>query len=155
MTKQSVACAEADRFIERYGLLSEEDGLPRTAGRMMALMIVEGGPFSFSGLAQRLQVSRASVSTNTRLLEQLGMIERVTRPGERQDYFQLVADPWARTLEAWLDRQLKKRKVLEDLQSSSSLSADARGRVEAMLNFMRTAAENARTALAGLRPDKK
>ena len=54
-----------ERFIEGFGLLMQQDGLPRIAGRMLALFIVEGGPFSFSELAEKLQVSRGSISTNT------------------------------------------------------------------------------------------
>lgn len=88
-----------DWFIERFGLMNEEDGMPRTAGRMFALMLIESGPISFSDLATRLEVSRGGVSTNTRLLEEFGMIERVSRRGERQDYFQVVENPWERIIE--------------------------------------------------------
>jgi DNA-binding transcriptional regulator GbsR (MarR family) len=70
-----------EQFIERVGLIAQVDGLPRIAGRIMGLLVIYGGPFSFAEIAKRLQVSRGSISTNRRLLENLGVIERVARPG--------------------------------------------------------------------------
>lgn len=87
-----------DRFIEQKGMEYQAEGLPRIAGRLMGLMLIEDGPFAFGGLAERLKVSRGSVSTNTRLLESLGVIERVSKPGERGDFFQLSSDPYVSLL---------------------------------------------------------
>ncbi len=87
-----------DQFIEQKGMEYQAEGLPRIAGRLMGLMLIEDGPFAFGGLAERLKVSRGSVSTNTRLLENLGVIERVSKPGERGDYFQLSSDPYVSLL---------------------------------------------------------
>ncbi len=141
------------RFIERFGLALEDDGLPRTAGRMIALMIVYGGAFSFSDLAERLEISRGSVSTNTRLLEQRGMIERIARSGERQDYFQAAQNPELRTIEAWAERQVKKERIIEDLLSDQELAADARKRVEEVREFLRATSNAARSMIASLREE--
>lgn len=102
-------------FVERMGLIIQADGLPRIAGRIMGLMVVHGGPFSFAELAERLQVSRASVSTNTRLLENLGVIERTTVPRDRQDYFRLRPNPYARMLRGYADRMRRTREVVQGL----------------------------------------
>ena len=48
-------------FVERMGLVTQADGLPRIAGRIMGLMIVHGGSFGFTELTERLSVSRASI----------------------------------------------------------------------------------------------
>jgi DNA-binding transcriptional regulator GbsR (MarR family) len=45
--------AVVEEFVERMGLVAEGDGLPRIAGRIMGLMVIEGGPLSFAELAQR------------------------------------------------------------------------------------------------------
>ena len=87
-----------DRFIEQKGMEYQAEGLPRIAGRLLGLMLIEDGPFEFGCLAERLNVSRGSVSTNTRLLESLGVIERVSKPGERGDFFQLSTDPYVSLL---------------------------------------------------------
>ena len=69
------------RFVEEVGLLWERDGLPRISGKIVALLIVEDREFDLEELADRLQVSRGSVSTNTRLLESHGVLRRTSRPG--------------------------------------------------------------------------
>ncbi|HUU24560.1 MAG TPA: MarR family transcriptional regulator [Methyloceanibacter sp.] len=105
-------------FVERMGLITQADGLPRIAGRIMGLMIVHGGPFGFAELADRLSVSRASISTNTRLLEDLGVIERTATPGDRQDYFRLSRQPYARMLRGIVERMHRAREVVERAQTA-------------------------------------
>lgn len=85
--------AAEERFIEAMGLAHEEDRLPRIAGRLVGLLILSPDPVRFDHLAERLRVSRASISTNTRLLENMGVIQRVTRPGDRRDYFRINEEP--------------------------------------------------------------
>lgn len=102
--------------MERLGLVAQADGLPRIAGRIMGLLVIHGGPFSFAELAERLKVSRGSISTNSRLLENLGVIERVTRPGERQDYFRIRPEPYVELLWGSLSRLYKAREVVTDAQ---------------------------------------
>lgn len=93
-----------EEFIERLGLIAQADGLPRIAGRIMGLLVIHGGPFSFAELGEQLKVSRGSISTNTRLLENLGIIERVARSGERQDYFQMCSNPYQQLLRGLIKR---------------------------------------------------
>jgi biotin operon repressor len=78
------------RFVERMGLEAERDGLPRIAGRILGFLITADAPASLDQIADALQVSRASVSTNCRLLEQIGAAERVSLPGDRKDYYELA-----------------------------------------------------------------
>ena len=114
-----------ERFIEQQGLAAQGDGLPRIAGRMLGLLIFDGRTYSFGELATELQVSRGSVSTNARLLEALGAIERVTRPGDRQDYFQLSEDPYSRILDGALERAEKSRRMIEKSRSALPASGSA------------------------------
>jgi DNA-binding transcriptional regulator GbsR (MarR family) len=103
-------------FVERMGLIMQADGKPRIAGRILGLMIVHGGPFGFTELADRLSVSRASISTNTRLLEDLGVLERTAMPGDRQDYFRLTRQPYARLLRGVVQRMHRARDVVGGAQ---------------------------------------
>lgn len=111
-----------EEFIERMGLIAEGDGLPRIAGRIMGLMIIDGGPLSFTELAEQLAVSRGSISTNTRFLEHLGVIERVARRGERQDYFQLATAPYVRLLQGSVDRAMKAHEVVAQARDQLSMT---------------------------------
>lgn len=110
----------AERFVDQMGMISQADGLPRIAGRLMGLMVLEIGPFGFSDLEERLNVSRGSISTNTRLLENMGVIERISMPGRRQDYFQLTEDPYARLLHGLTYRMTKAEKTVRETQKSLS-----------------------------------
>jgi DNA-binding transcriptional regulator GbsR (MarR family) len=101
-------------FIEGMGVIAQADGLPRIAGRLIAFMVIEEGPFSFSDLAIKLSVSRASISTNTRLLESMGIIDRVGKPGDRQDYFKLAEDPYVKLLHGLNFRMNKAKKLIEN-----------------------------------------
>lgn len=86
-------------FIESMGRQFEEDGAPRIAGRLFGLLMVQEEPCSLDDVAELLQVSKGSASSNARLLEQLGIAERVTRAGDRRDYYQISPDIGERTLE--------------------------------------------------------
>ncbi|PLY16882.1 MAG: transcriptional regulator [Sedimenticola sp.] len=105
-----------EEFVERLGLVAQADGLPRIAGRIMGFLVIHGGPYSFSELAEHLKVSRGSISSNTRLLESLGVIERITRPGERQDYFQMRPHPYMELVRGLQSRLNKARQVVADAQ---------------------------------------
>src|SRR5687768_5807394 len=86
------------QFVEKMGLICEKEGLARSAGRIFGLLLVGGRPYSLDELAEQLQASKASVSTNARMLEQLGMIERVSSLGDRRDFYRVLSDPWERML---------------------------------------------------------
>ncbi len=86
---------DKQRYIEEVGLLLEQSGVPRMAGRVLgALLVAEPAEQSAETLADTLQASRGSISTATRYLIQLGLTERVTKPGERRDYFRCKPGAW-------------------------------------------------------------
>lgn len=89
----------ATRFVERLGLQVESEGFPRIAGRMIGYLLLQDEPRSLDELAEALQVSKASVSTNARALEGLGYVERHSMPGDRRDYYLIVDEPWAQLLQ--------------------------------------------------------
>jgi DNA-binding transcriptional regulator GbsR (MarR family) len=92
------------RFTGRMGLLFEADGRPRIAGRIFAYLLVSDGPRSLDELARALKVSKASVSTNARLLASTGVLERVSRPGDRHDYYLVAPDLFTRSVADRLGR---------------------------------------------------
>jgi len=75
-------------YIEDVALYFEAQGLPRIAGRIMALLLTCDPPHrSAKELCEELGVSKGSVSTMTRLLLASGSIERKSIPGQRTTYF--------------------------------------------------------------------
>jgi DNA-binding transcriptional regulator GbsR (MarR family) len=93
-----------DQFIERLGLIMEADGLPRIAGRLFGLLLLTSEPLSLDQLAARLKVSKASISLDARLLRQRGVIDRVSVPGDRRDYYRVAPDLFRRNMEHRLAR---------------------------------------------------
>ncbi|MGB0797866.1 MAG: GbsR/MarR family transcriptional regulator [Planktomarina sp.] len=91
--------ATREDFIEKIGLIGQAEGLPRIAGRIFGMLMFDGDVVSFSDLSAKLSVSRASISTSVRLLEERGLIKRTGKSGERQDYFQLAPDAYATMLQ--------------------------------------------------------
>lgn len=86
-------------FIEKIGLIAQADGLPRIAGRVLGLLVFDGAALAFGDIADELQVSRGSVSSATRILEERRLIRRTTRPGRRQDFFELADKPYVSMME--------------------------------------------------------
>ena len=122
-------------FIEKSGLISQAEGLPRIAGRVFGLLIFDGEMVSFGALATRLQVSRASISSSIRLLEERGLIKRMTKPGERQDFFQLAPNPYATMLEGIQKRTQSTRDDIADTIASLPSDADAVERLKEYADF--------------------
>ncbi len=87
---------QSQQFIEEVGLLFEAEGLPRMAGRIFGWLLISNPPYQSPGeLTEVLQASKGSISSMTRLLAQLGLIERISLPGKRRDYFQIKPNVWS------------------------------------------------------------
>lgn len=138
-------------FIERMGLSAQADGLPRIAGRMLGYFIIHGGPTSLVHLSEELEVSRASVSTNARMLRDLGVLEATAVPGDRQDYYRLAERHYLRMLEGYVERMGGLGQSLA--RAERELGADwpdARTRLADMHHFVDTAREHTRDLIARL-----
>jgi len=84
------------QFVEEFALAYEAAGIPRTAGRILGwLMVCDPPEQTTSQLVEALGSSKASISTMTRLLVQMHLIERVPRRGSRQDYFRIRPGTWS------------------------------------------------------------
>jgi DNA-binding transcriptional regulator GbsR (MarR family) len=86
---------EEKHFIEDISLYFEQMGLPRMAGRVLGvLLICEPPAQSLTDLCEILQASKSSISTTTRLLIEMSLIERTASPVPRQVYFQFKPGGW-------------------------------------------------------------
>jgi DNA-binding transcriptional regulator GbsR (MarR family) len=77
-------------FVEKLAICGEEDGLPRIAGRLIGFLMMHEQAYSLDDLAEALQISKASVSTNARMLEDKGILVRTSSPGDRRDYYEIA-----------------------------------------------------------------
>ena len=110
--------AQTADFIERMGLALESDGLPRTAGRIFGLLLVSEDCRSLDQLATELRVSKGSVSTNARLLEQRGVLERNSRPSDRRDYYRVPPDLFTQTMAQRLERWGRFHEAIREARTS-------------------------------------
>ena len=127
-----------EEFIELVGRISQAEGLPKSAGRMMGLLIFDGGQVSFGDMAERLHISRGSVSSSSRVLEEFGLIRRTSKPGQRQDYFELEEDPYLNLLDRACVRAKKAKDLIEKSASQLDESPEIKGRVADFADFYRT-----------------
>jgi DNA-binding transcriptional regulator GbsR (MarR family) len=86
---------EEKHFIEDISLFFEQMGLPRIAGRILGVLLISDPPEqSINDLCEVLQTSKSSISTNTRLLTETGLIERAASPIPRRIYFRFKPGGW-------------------------------------------------------------
>lgn len=119
--------AESD-FIEKFGLMTQGDGMSRILGRIWGLLMLREGPLDADDIAKLLQVSRASVSTNMKTLLSLNVLERVSKPGQRRDFFSIKPDTYLsliegqiKKLEAQLEFVKNARKSISGKHAEASL----------------------------------
>src|SRR5437773_2679943 len=99
------------RYIDETGLLLERAGLPRIAGLVLGwLQVCEPEQQSLGELTDALGISKASASTTTRFLDQLGVVERTVLPGDRRDYYRISHDAWHRFLQTRIDTMQRLRR---------------------------------------------
>ena len=114
----------------------ENEGLPRIAGRIMGYLLLSKKPCQAAELADELMVSHGSVSTNTRLLERLQVIERVAVAGERAAAYQLTQDPYGSLLTGQLDRMRRMHSMIVESSAEIPASMDVgRERMGMMARF--------------------
>ncbi len=106
--------AEKQRFAEEVGIFFEQQGMPRMAGRILGWLMISDPPHQTTGeLTQALLASKGSISTMTRLLIRLGLIERISLPGQRRDYFRIKPGAWHQMLKDSLVQTTAFRQLIE------------------------------------------
>ena len=95
---------EEAEFVDRLGLFMELLGGSRTMGRVYGwLLICDPPKQSLTELAQTLSVSKASVSTVARQLQEGGLIERLPS-STRQHQYRVTPGGFSSVLSAQLSR---------------------------------------------------
>ncbi|TVQ08951.1 MAG: hypothetical protein EA364_14845 [Balneolaceae bacterium] len=77
-------------YIEETGILFEQLGMTRMAGRIFGLLIVsDQNTVSFNHIQEVLNASKGSISGTTKQLIAVGFIEPVSLSGDRKTYFRI------------------------------------------------------------------
>lgn len=91
MTKQE----QLLEWVERVAMYLARDGVPPIAGRVLGWLMVCDPPEQSAGqISDAIGASRASLTSNLRLLTSMGFLDWRTRPGERTVYYRMAEDAW-------------------------------------------------------------
>jgi DNA-binding transcriptional regulator GbsR (MarR family) len=104
---------ELHDFIESMGLLMERMGAARTFGRIFGLLLVAQKALSLDEMAELLQVSKPSISTNIRMIETAALAERVSVPGDRRHYYRIRPGSLEHSVAARLPLMAQMKGVVE------------------------------------------
>jgi len=105
---------EEKHFVEEFGIVFEQSGLPRMAGRILGWLLLSDPPHQSIGeLTEALAASKGSISTMTRLLIRIGLIERISLPGVRHDYFRIRPGALQHQLKQGIEQVTMFRKLAE------------------------------------------
>ncbi|MCB9134001.1 MAG: hypothetical protein H6636_01145 [Anaerolineales bacterium] len=82
-------------YVEDVMLELEQMSVPRTASRILAYLLVSEVPEqSMQDVVVALQLSKSSVSSAIQTLLQFQLIERVSLPGKRPDFYRVGPGLW-------------------------------------------------------------
>ena len=101
-------------YVEDIALHFEQAGLSRTAGRIFGWLLICQPPHqTMTELVDGLQISKSSISTATRYLMQVGLIQRFSLPGIRQDYYRIAEGVWQNSMNQQQEQVTILRKLAE------------------------------------------
>ncbi|CAN5745048.1 MarR family transcriptional regulator [soil metagenome] len=121
-------------FIEEMAIFMDEAGLPRMAGRVLGLLLVCSPPHLSAGeMGASLQASKGSISTMTRMLINMGFVERIGLPQQRQSYFRIRPGVWSGLLKTQVGKVAAARALAaRGIQMLKEEGIDADGRLGEM-----------------------
>lgn len=109
----------AERFIQAYAKLLVGWGMPLTAARIFAYLMLQPKPVSLDQIASALEVSKASAWGGTRHLERVNQIERFGEPGSKRALFAPM-DNLARSLSNYSRLLSRSGKLMRDAVSAAA-----------------------------------
>ncbi len=126
---------ELHKFIENLGMYFENYGVPRIGGRMLGLLLVTPEPLSAESMSGILKVSRASVSTNLRMLLQVGWAEKASFPGDRTTYYVFPENGFEKTLTLEIQAMSTLKRFVHQGRNALPPGDAARDRLETLANW--------------------
>lgn len=85
----------ASRYVESLALTLSQIGLKRMPARVLAALVTtHEGRLTAAELASKLSASPAAISGAVRYLEQIDLVAKERKPGERRDHYRIDGDRW-------------------------------------------------------------
>jgi hypothetical protein len=138
----------SERFIQSYARLLTSWGMPLTAARVFAFMMLQPRPVSLDEIAAGMGISKAGAWAATRHLEQVNQIERFGEPGSKRALFAPMEN-FARSLLNY-SRLLSKSGALMREGAAVAAGPEARARMLERADFFLTVHEAIESTMADL-----
>ena len=100
-------------LIDASGRVSQDLGLGRIIGQVMASVYFREEPSSLDDIGKELSLSKAAVSIATRQLDKIGLIKEVWIKGDRKTYYK-TSDHLASTLQKGIMELLRNKLQITD-----------------------------------------
>jgi predicted transcriptional regulator len=103
-------------WVERVAsFFAEHYGLPPITGRILGwLLVCDPVEQSAAEIVKAIGASRASLTTNLQILNALGLVRRLTRPGRRTTYYRIDDDMWATVIKRRIQSMMSFSRITVD-----------------------------------------
>ena len=149
-TPQQLAHAARLRLVEVGGRTAQDLGLGRILGQVLVYLYLWDGECSLDQLETDLGLSKAAVSVTARQLENLGLVRRVWKTGDRKRYYR-TADNIGTALQQGLLALIRRKidGVATELDAVHTLLAAQSGDGHAELKFLAARVKRAKVLRDG------
>lgn len=119
-----------DSMLDGLGQLADYFGFSTVMGQLFGTLLLSAKPLSLDDMTSRLDISKASVSTNMRSLERMGMVRQVwvRGGGGRRKYYQAETDFWQIFSNVLSGRELR------DVERALAVMEENRQRISGNIN---------------------
>jgi len=118
-----------DNMLDGLSQLASYFGFRKVMGQLFGSLLLSVQPLSLDDMVERLGISKASVSTNIRSLEHMGMVRQVwVRGGGGRKFYQAETDFWQIFSNFLSGRELR------DLEHALEVMEEDRQRIVGALN---------------------
>ncbi|WP_259782264.1 GbsR/MarR family transcriptional regulator [Aestuariispira ectoiniformans] len=83
-----------EQFVLHWGEAGGHWGMSKSVAQVHALLLLSDEPVHADYLVETLGIARSNVSTSLKELQAWGLIERVSKLGDRRDHFTAIKDSW-------------------------------------------------------------
>jgi DNA-binding transcriptional regulator GbsR (MarR family) len=123
------------------GLYFESYGISRIGGLILGLLMIAHEPLSAEEIASILKVSRASVSTNFRVLLTSALAEKITLHGDRTIYYIFPDTVWEQAIKVGVQSVITLRRLAGHGLAALRPDDSARSRLEKTMEYCDLQAE--------------
>jgi DNA-binding transcriptional regulator GbsR (MarR family) len=142
INKRAAKSSSVDRkqvlgWVERVAsFFAEHYGLPPITGRIVGwLMICDPPEQSPAEIAAAIGASRASLTTNMRLLIASGLVHRLTRAGGRTTYYRIDEDMWEQVIRRRIAAMMSFGRITQDAIDMLGRDSPQAARIRAAHDF--------------------